>query len=104
MSGGGPSSIKQYTQCAARVPVLSRGCEDRVEVIFDFGVYGLVLQFGAVFLCPTKGASQRDIVRLLQKRQRYSSAVLYYQGTPVLENDEFGYGRLLKLFCDFRLR
>ena len=49
MSGGGPSSIKRSPQCAARVPVLSRRYEDRVGATFDFEVYGLVLQFGAVF-------------------------------------------------------
>ena len=51
MSGGGPSSTKQSPQCAARVPVLSRSCEDRVGATFDFKVYGLVLRFGtAVFV------------------------------------------------------
>ena len=44
MSGGEPSSIKRLTRCAARVPVLSRRYEDRVEEKFDFAVYGLVLQ------------------------------------------------------------
>ena len=47
MSGGGPSSIKRPSLCAARVPVPSRKCEDRVGVKFDFEVYGLVLQSGA---------------------------------------------------------
>ena len=50
MSGGGPSSTKQSPQCAARVPVLSRRYEDRVGATFDFKVYGLVLQFGAVLI------------------------------------------------------
>ena len=49
MSGGGPSSIKRSPQCAARVPVPSRRCEDRVGAIFDLEVYGLLLQSGAVF-------------------------------------------------------
>ena len=44
MSGGEPSSIKRLARCAARVPVLSRRYEDRVEEKFDFAVYGLVLQ------------------------------------------------------------
>ena len=44
MSGGEPSSIKRLARCAARVPALSRGYEDRVEEKFDFAVYGLVLQ------------------------------------------------------------
>ena len=48
MSGGEPSSIKRSTVCAARKPVLSKGLEDRVGVTFDLGVYGLVLQSGAV--------------------------------------------------------
>ena len=51
MSGGEPSSIKQFGRCAARVPVLSGTCENRVGVTFDFEVYGLVLQPGAVFFC-----------------------------------------------------
>ena len=42
MSDGGPSSIKRLSQCAARVPALSRGYEDRVELKFDYAVYGLV--------------------------------------------------------------
>jgi len=48
MSGGGPSSIKRSTRCAARAPVLSRECRDRVGVTFDLGVHGLVLQLGVV--------------------------------------------------------
>ena len=44
MSGGEPSSIKRLTRCAARVPALSKGYEDRVEEKFDIAVYGLVLQ------------------------------------------------------------
>ena len=50
MSGGGPSSIKQSPQCAVRAPVLSSEYEDRVGATFDFEVYGLVLQFGIVFM------------------------------------------------------
>ena len=44
MSGGEPSSIKQLTRCAARSPAPSRMYEDRVGVMFDFKVYGLILQ------------------------------------------------------------
>ena len=44
MSDGEPSSIKRLTRCAARVPALSSGYEDRVEIRFDFAVYDLVLQ------------------------------------------------------------
>ena len=40
MSDGGPSSIKRFTRCAARVPALSNEYEDRVEARFDFAVYG----------------------------------------------------------------
>ena len=50
MSGGGPSSTKRSPQCAARVPVPSRRCEDRVGAIFDLEVYGLLLQSGVVLL------------------------------------------------------
>ncbi len=46
MSGGEPSSIKRSTGCAASQPVLSKDDKDRVGAIFDFKVYGLVLQFG----------------------------------------------------------
>ena len=49
MSGGGPSSIKRSSACAARVPVLSRGYGDRVGANFDLEVYGLVLRSGAFF-------------------------------------------------------
>ena len=44
MSGGEPSSIKQFTRCAAGQPALSSGYEDRVGVTLDFKVYGLILQ------------------------------------------------------------
>ncbi len=40
MSDGEPSSIKQFTRCATRVPALSSRYEDRVEERFDFAVYG----------------------------------------------------------------
>ena len=49
MSDGEPSSIKRLPWCAVRLPVLSRRYEDRVGATFDFEVYGLVLQQGAVF-------------------------------------------------------
>ena len=42
MSGGEPSSIKQYTRCAARQPARSRRNGDRVKVRFDLKVYGLI--------------------------------------------------------------
>ena len=45
MSGGEPSSIKQLTRCAARVPALSSRCGYRVATRFDLMVYGLTLQF-----------------------------------------------------------
>ena len=48
MSGGEPSSIKRSLQCAARVPVLSKKCDVRVEANFDLEVYGLVLQSGII--------------------------------------------------------
>ena len=57
MSGGEPSSIKQSPQCAARAPVLSRRCEDRVGATFDLEVYGLVLQLSTVFVRNLKGQS-----------------------------------------------
>ena len=44
MSGGEPSSIKQFSRCAARVPVLSERCVPRDGVTFDPEVYGLVLR------------------------------------------------------------
>ena len=44
MSGGEPSSIKQCTRCAARVPARSKECGDRVKARFDLEVYGLILQ------------------------------------------------------------
>ena len=45
MSGGEPSSIKQFTRCAVRQPALSRRHGYRVAARFDFLVYGLTLQF-----------------------------------------------------------
>ena len=44
MSGGEPSSIKRLTQCAVRLPAPSSWYEDRVEVMHEIEVYGLVLQ------------------------------------------------------------
>ncbi len=44
MSGGEPSSIKRLTQCAVRLPAPSSRYEDRVEVMHEIEVYGLVLQ------------------------------------------------------------
>ena len=44
MSGGEPSSIKQYTRCAARAPARSKKSGDRVKARFDLEVYGLILQ------------------------------------------------------------
>ena len=44
MSGGEPSSIKQSTRCAARLPALSSWLRVRVGVTFDLKVYGLILQ------------------------------------------------------------
>ena len=44
MSGGEPSSIKQFSRCAARVPAPSKECECRAKVTFDFEVYGLILR------------------------------------------------------------
>ena len=49
MSGGEPSSIKQLSRCAARVPVLSEGGVPREGVTFEKEVYGLVLQPGLLY-------------------------------------------------------
>ena len=49
MSGGEPSSTKQSSRCAVRVPVLSSRLENRVGADFDLGVYGLVLRICAVY-------------------------------------------------------
>ncbi len=49
MSGGEPSSIKQFNRCAARVPVLSERCDARVGGRFDLEVYDLVFQPGALY-------------------------------------------------------
>ena len=45
MSGGEPSSIKQLTRCAARLPARSKRYGYRVATRFDLMVYGLTLQF-----------------------------------------------------------
>ena len=44
MSGGEPSSIKQFIRCAVGKPALSSSCGDRVGVRFEIEVYGLILQ------------------------------------------------------------
>ena len=54
MSGGEPSSIKQFTRCAVRLPALSRSCGYRVAARFDLVVYGLTLQF-ILFYCALWG-------------------------------------------------
>lgn len=50
MSDGEPSSIKQLSRCAARVPALSNRCEDRAEVELDYAVYGSRFAADALFL------------------------------------------------------
>ena len=82
MSGGGPSSIKRSSACAARVPVLSRRYEDRVGANFDFGVYGLVLQSGA-FFCAKKRLTFYiffvfiyNICEKIEKRCRFFARVM----------------------------
>ena len=44
MSGGEPSSIKQFSRCAAGMPVLSRMHLSACELLLDFRVYGLILR------------------------------------------------------------
>lgn len=44
MSGGEPSSIKQFSRCAAGQPVPSRRQAGAYEFCFDFRVYGLILR------------------------------------------------------------
>ena len=44
MSGGEPSSIKQFSRCAAGQPVLSGGRAGAYEFLFEFRVYGLILR------------------------------------------------------------
>ncbi len=44
MSGGEPSSIKQFSRCAAGMPVLSRSLVGAWEFLLDFRVYGLILR------------------------------------------------------------
>ena len=63
MSGGEPSSIKRSLQCAARVPVLSKKCDVRVEANFDLKVYGLVLQSGIIVLKKNFADRSRCAVR-----------------------------------------
>ena len=70
MSGGEPSSIKRSPGCATRTPVLSREQGDRVGVTFDFGVYGLVLQSGTLFLKQAFGAGgEKRASGILQKME-----------------------------------
>jgi len=44
MSGGEPSSIKQFTRCAARKPSPSSSHGPRAGEAFETGVYGLILR------------------------------------------------------------
>lgn len=51
MSGGGPSSIKRFSRCAAGMPAPSRGNGNRVEIEFDLEVYDLTLyRNGVIFM------------------------------------------------------
>ena len=61
MSGGEPSSIKQLTRCAVRVPALSRRCGYRVATRFELMVYGLTLQF-ILFYLLTGGSYASGII------------------------------------------
>ena len=76
MSGGGPSSIKRSPQCAARAPVLSRRYEDRVGATFDFKVYGLVLQFGTVFVWNEESVLGRTF-------ERGAGRITFLKGFPL---------------------
>ena len=53
MSGGEPSSIKQFSRCAAGTPVLSRGHFDAYKFLLDFRVYGLIVR--AILFVMRKG-------------------------------------------------
>ena len=50
MSGEGSSSIKRYTVCAARLPVLSKEAKDRGGMTPKGEVYGLLSQPRAAFI------------------------------------------------------
>ena len=69
MSGEGSSSIKRYTGCAARLPVLSKKLKDRGGVTPEGGVYGLLSQQRRCFCIPLKGLSNfREAVSPAESR------------------------------------
>lgn len=49
MSGEESSSIKQCHRCAAGLPAPSGDCGKRMEVHFEFSVYGLILYLAFIF-------------------------------------------------------
>ena len=57
MSDGEPSSIKRLTRCAARVPALSSGYEDRVAEKLDLAVYGSRFAAHILFIEKTKNCN-----------------------------------------------
>ena len=63
MSGGEPSSIKQFFRCAARVPVPSSVYGQRTGASFDSWVYDLVLQLVFIYLKER----ERDASGFVQK-------------------------------------
>ena len=75
MSGGEPSSIKQFTRCAVRSPALSRSYGYRVAARFDLVVYGLTLQF-ILFYCVLGGV--------------YMHQALYRKWRPQIFDDVYG--------------
>ena len=64
MSGGEPSSIKQFSRCAAGTPVLSGVHFVAYKLLLDFRVYGLTLR---VIYVKTKGSLQNGAYGAVQK-------------------------------------
>ena len=68
MSGGEPSSIKQFSRCAAGMPVLSRKHVVARKFLLDFRVYGLILRVIFIFITViSKGVLHYGASGSLQK-------------------------------------
>ena len=97
MSGGEPSSTKQSLRCAARVPALSRGYEDRGERMLDFAVYGLVSRIQLLFYLTEIFAIRRcysKAARLTAVSRRLAFSVAPYFAKKSTDNMTFGYGAI----------
>ena len=69
MSGGEPSSIKQFSRCAAGMPVLSRAHLGACKSLLDFRVYGLTLR--VIYICFDLFKERRDPMEHMALYRKY---------------------------------